>query len=187
MATENSLREEMGICLVRLRNSRVSIRRAIQTDAVTISVLIRRNADAVLSADYTLEQLNAWKQYNTPAHIRQRLRERETFCAVDSRQICGTIALQENELVGLYVSPRWRARGIGRILLEHLEMFAAKQGMTKLHLTSTPSAVEFYRHYGWKRRRKIVLNIGGIEFEETLMTKDLAQTKLKCRVSHTNM
>ena len=165
---------------------RISIRRVTQADAAAISGLIRRNADGVLSADYTLEQLNAWKRYNTPAQVRQRLGERETFCAVASLQVCGTIALQETELVGLYVSPRWRGRGIGRMLLEHLEMFAANQGISALRLTSTPSAVEFYRHHGWKRRRKVVLNIRGVAFEETLMTKRLGQRKLTPFVSDSN-
>ena len=60
---------------VRSNSPRVSIRRATEADGAAISTLIRRNADAVLSADYTQKQLNAWKRYNTAARIRWRLGE----------------------------------------------------------------------------------------------------------------
>jgi len=59
------------------------------------------------------------------------------------------------------------------MLLDHLESFAAKQGINRLHLTSTRSAVTFYEHHGWKRGRNVVLNILKVDFEETAMTKDL--------------
>ena len=153
--------------------ARISIRRAVPTDSTALSGLIRRNAEAVLASDYTPQQLTAWKRYNTPAQVRQRLGQRRTFCAVRSGRICGTVALKGDELVGLYVSPRWRGCGIGRMLLDHLEGVAAKQGINRLHLTSTPSAVTFYEHHGWKSGRKVVLNILEVDFEETAMTKDL--------------
>ena len=81
--------------------------------------------------------------------------------------------MQGDELVGLYISPSWRGCGVGRMLLDHVENFAAKQGIYRLHLTSTPSAVRFYEHHGWKRGRKVLLNILKVVFEETAMTMDL--------------
>ena len=45
--------------------------------------------------------------------------------------------------------------GVGRMLLDHLESFVAKQGINRLHLTSTPLAVMFYKPHGWKRGREV--------------------------------
>src|SRR6185503_12139367 len=118
-------------------NARITILPATKKDARAISTLIRKNADAVLSADYSPEQLVAWKRYNTPAHIRHGMAERTTFCAFRAGRLCGTIALQGSELVGFYVNPRFRGKGIGRLLLAHLEAVAVKQGITALHLHSS--------------------------------------------------
>ena len=151
----------------------LTIRLATDDDARAISALIRRNAEAVLSAHYSTERLNAWKRYNTPTRIRKRLADRTTFCAHRGGRLCATIALQESELVGLYVNPGSRGKGIGSLLLEHLESFAAAQGMTTLHLTSTPAALDFYLRHGWRAGKAVVLNVLGVDFEETFMSKRL--------------
>src|SRR5262245_33206257 len=92
------------------RNPLVAIRSATEKDARTISALIRTNADVVLSAHYSRDQLAAWKRYNTPARVRQRMAERTTFCAFLAGRLRGTIAVQRTELVGLYVSPGSRGK-----------------------------------------------------------------------------
>jgi GNAT superfamily N-acetyltransferase len=156
-----------------VNDARITILPATGKDARAISALIRKNADAVLSTEYSPEQLVAWKRYNTPARIRRRMSERTTFCAMLGRQLCATIALQGTELVGFYVSPHSRGKGIGRLLLTHLETFAAMQGITALHLTSTRSATRLYLRNGWHPERTVVLSILGVDFDETFMTKTL--------------
>jgi N-acetylglutamate synthase-like GNAT family acetyltransferase len=151
----------------------IFIRKATEKDVRAICALIRRNAEVVLSRDYSRDQLNAWKRYNTPARLRQRMAERTSFCAFRGRRLCGTIALEGNELVGLYVSPASRGKGIGILLLAHLECFAATQGIARLHLTSTPSALSFYLRNGWHAGRTVVLTIMGVDFAETFMSKRL--------------
>jgi putative acetyltransferase len=149
------------------------IRRATPRDARALARLIRRNADALLAPRYTARQLAAWKRYNTPANIRRRLAERATFCAYRGKRLCGTIGLEGTELVGLYVSPRFCGRGVGRSLLAHLEAFASSRGIAVMNLTSTPDAVAFYKANGWRIRRTVVVEILGAPFRETLMTKRL--------------
>src|SRR5687767_2483053 len=130
------------------------IRSATESDARSISALIRRNADVVLSAHYSRAQLAAWKRYNTPARVRQRLTDRTTFCAFLAGRLCATVALQGSELVGLYVRPRSRGQGIGRTLLAYVENFAVKKGIAVLQLTSTPAALDFYLQNGWRAKRQ---------------------------------
>jgi GNAT superfamily N-acetyltransferase len=149
------------------------IRRATERDARAISDLIRRNAEAILAREYTIEQMAAWRRYNTPARLRRRIAERVTFGAFRGRRLCGTVAFEKGELQGLYVSPRCCGRGIGRFLLAHLEAFAASRGSRRLNLTSTPGAVAFYAANGWRAERKMAVDILGVRFDETLMTKRL--------------
>lgn len=164
-------------------NPPTSIRQATEKDARALSGLIRRNADAVLSAHYSREQLSAWKRFNTPARIRQRLPERTTFCAFRAGRLCATIGLEGSELVGLYVSRTSRGQGLGKLLLAHLESVAATQGLTRLHLTSTPAALDFYLRNGWRCGKTVVLKIFGVDFEETFMSKRLTQRNRKTKTS----
>ena len=153
--------------------AKVSIRTATESDARAISALIRRNADAVLAEEYSSAQLAAWKRYNTPARLRERMKSRTTFGAYRTGRLCGTIALEETELVGFYVIPSCRGQGIGKLLLAQLETFAISRGIQSLSLTSSPSATTFYLQHGWKTSRSVVLSILGVHFEETLMTRKL--------------
>jgi GNAT superfamily N-acetyltransferase len=149
------------------------IRPASQRDARALSALVRKNADDLLAGSYSARQLAAWKRYNTPARIRRRIAERATFCAFRGRRLCATAALGGTEVQGLYVNPRVCGQGIGRRLLSHLESLAASQGVTSLHLTSTPGAVAFYVRNGWRAGRTVVVVVLGVQFEETHMTKRL--------------
>lgn len=149
------------------------IRPAAERDARALGALIRKNAAVLLAGRYSARQLAAWKRYNTPARIRRRIAERATFCAFRGRRLCATAALDGAEVQGLYVNPRVCGQGIGRRLLAHLEIFAASQGATALHLTSTPGAVAFYAGNGWRAGRTVVVVVLGVRFEETYMTKRL--------------
>jgi GNAT superfamily N-acetyltransferase len=152
----------------------IAIRTVTERDARAISGLIRRNADAVLAKEYSSAQLAAWKRYNTPARLRERLRSRTTFGAYRAGRLCGTIGLAGTELVGFYVSPSCRGQGIGKLLLAHLEAFAISRGIQTSSLTSSPSATIFYLQHAWKAKRSVVLSMLGVDFEETQMTKQLA-------------
>jgi len=152
----------------------IIIRAATERDARAISALIRRNADAVLAEEYSSAQLATWKRYNTPARLRERMKSRTTYGAYRAGRLCGTIALEGTELVGFYVSPSCRGQGIGKLLLAQLEEFAISKGIKSLSLTSSPSATTFYLRHGWKAKRRLVLSLLGVDFEETLMTRKLA-------------
>ena len=102
----------------------IIIRTATGGDAGAISALIRRNADAMLAEEYSAAQLAAWKRYNTPARLRERLKSRTTFGAYRCGRLSGTMALDGAELVGFYVSPSRRGQGIGKLLLARLEAYA---------------------------------------------------------------
>jgi putative acetyltransferase len=58
------------------------------------------------------------------------------------------------ELKRMYVTPEWRGRGIGRRILEALEMNARAAGLTMLRLetgVSQPEALRLYEQAGYTR------------------------------------
>lgn len=149
------------------------IRKAISTDAKKISYLIFRNAEKVFENNYTKAQIEMWKKKNTPQQIRNSLARREIFCAFEKNLLIGTIGIQNNEVVGLYVSHSKRKKGMGRKLLEHLEEYAKEKNIRELFLTSTPSAENFYKTNGYKALDYVELIIDGVLFKELKMTKNI--------------
>lgn len=149
------------------------IRKAKSSDARRISYLILRNTEKVLENNYSQSQIDVWKKQNTPHKIKNSFARREIFCAFDKNMLIGTIGIQNNEVVGLYVSHAKRKHGIGRRLLEHLEEYARKKHLRELSLTSTPSAENFYRRNGYTAGGYVELIIDDVIFRELKMSKRL--------------
>ena len=149
------------------------IRQANSKDARRISYLIKKNTGKVLENNYTSEQVITWKKANSPKAIAESLKQRIIFCAFQNDKLVGTIGLQENEVVGLYVSYAKRGKGIGRQLLSFIESYAKAKDIKDLELTSTPSAVKFYAKSGYQLQDPVIVKISGVEFKETRMTKKL--------------
>jgi ribosomal protein S18 acetylase RimI-like enzyme len=60
----------------------------------------------------------------------------------------------------LAVSPRFRSRGLGRALVEHVERLLLERGCPKVNLqvrASNPDAVAFYRRLGYVQDESISL------------------------------
>jgi GNAT superfamily N-acetyltransferase len=149
------------------------IRKATHSDSRRISYLIQKNTEKVRENNYSKDQKKVWKRSNTPREIENILKNRILFCGFIKNKLAGTIGLQKNEIVGLYVSYSMRGLGIGRKLLNHLEDYALNRNMEKLILHSTPSAINFYTLNGYETLSSGTIKISGIEFKETKMEKKL--------------
>jgi len=149
------------------------IRQANKNDAKRISYLIQKNTEKVRKNNYSKKQIEIWKAANTPSAIKNKLEERIIFCAFENEQLIGTIGLEENVVVGLYVSYSKLGQGIGKKLLHHLEAFAKENRIRDLELTSTRSANSFYQRNGFSPQESVLVNVNGVDFQETKMTKKL--------------
>ena len=153
---------------------KITIRQATEQDAARISYLIARNTEKVLENNYSPQQVNTWKKANSVASIKVKLQTTVMFCAFQHDRLVGTIGLQyPNEVVGMYVSYSNRGRGIGGLLLGHLEHYAKKRGLKELHLTSTPSAKPFYLRRDFRDLGQVIVQVDGVDFYETKMKKSL--------------
>ncbi|PIV87751.1 MAG: GNAT family N-acetyltransferase [Hydrogenophilales bacterium CG17_big_fil_post_rev_8_21_14_2_50_63_12] len=62
----------------------------------------------------------------------------------------------------LVVRPDQRGRGIGRLLLDAVTIWAKRRGLTRLQLLAdceNETALGFYRHQGWQATRMICLRL----------------------------
>ncbi len=151
------------------------IRIATKKDARRISYLIRNNTEKVTENNYTQEQIKTWKKANTTKAVENNMKKRVIFCAFQNNKLIGTIGLQEKEVVGLYVNHAKRKLGIGRKLLQHLELYAQSIQLKELVLTSTRSAKRFYKNNGYKVIKSVIVKVNETEFKETEMKKILKQ------------
>ncbi|MEN8194529.1 MAG: GNAT family N-acetyltransferase [Bacteroidota bacterium] len=146
------------------------IRKATNDDVDNISRLIIEVTDKNPN-QYSTEQIDAWKRYNTPSEIRKQMNDRLIFCALKDNKLIGTIALKEDFILGFYVSYSVHKIGIGTKLLNYLEKYASNNNIKKLKLTSTPSAFEFYEKRGYQIKGKVTSSLYEIDYPETEMEK----------------
>ena len=87
----------------------------------------------------------------------------------------GVIRIQSSEIEVLIVDPDFMRQGIGRKLLEKLELVATDAGLERLVVGSSVYGQPFYRACGFIDRgvRDRIGRKTGVEFQEYLMVKPL--------------
>ncbi|RYY55021.1 MAG: GNAT family N-acetyltransferase [Chitinophagaceae bacterium] len=151
----------------------LDIRRASPADASDLSFLILENAEQVLRPHYNKEQWQVFAAYYSIPAVERKLRRQTVFCGGREGRILGTVGLQGDTLVGFYTRYGYSGQGIGTRLLDHAERFAATTGIDRLHLSSSPEGLPFYRKSGWMEFETKLVYYSGVGFEETRMEKDL--------------
>jgi len=150
----------------------MEIRKATEKDVNRISYLVRKSTDKNPN-NYSKEQIKAWKKYNTPSKIKDQLNQRIVFCAFEKNKLIGTIALKDDYILGFYVCYTQIKKGIGTKLLTFIETYALKKNVKKLYLTSTPSALSFYKKNDYILTKNVISSILGIDYSEIEMEKNM--------------
>lgn len=149
------------------------IREATSKDIKRLSYLIRKNIENVHENRYSPIQISTWSAQNLPHKLKEKLKIRKTFCAFEHNKMMGTISIEENLVCGMYVSYSQRGRGIGQMLLHHIEKYASKAGIKELILTASPNGYGFYLKNGYKPNGPVTIEFEGIPYPETNMKKTL--------------
>jgi GNAT superfamily N-acetyltransferase len=151
----------------------ITIRPAIIEDAAAISQLVIENANETLLAHYNVEQWNAFSIYYTIEEVEANIKAIEVFCAVIDNDIVGTIALDNDFIIGFYTRLQNIGQGLGSQLLTFIENYAANNGIKKLQLAASPAGAAFYAKKGWQIIEELDMLYKGVPFRETLMEKAL--------------
>jgi N-acetylglutamate synthase-like GNAT family acetyltransferase len=147
------------------------IKEAEMEDCEAISQLISENTRVVSENKYSEEQMQVWIIHTRPEAIQKLLERRTIFCAFLKNELVGTIALEDGEMVGLYISVSYLRKGIGKELLIHLENYVRALNIDSLSLTSTPAGLPFYLANGYVIQGPETIVVDGVEFHETQMMK----------------
>ncbi len=94
----------------------------------------------------------------TGEHLKERLSEGTFWVAVMDDSIVGTVAAVPKDdslyIRGMAALPTARGKGLGELLLKHIESFARAQGFMRLTLSTTPflsRAIRLYERAGFLR------------------------------------
>ncbi len=144
---------------VRIRRKKMAqniyIRLAKVQDANAISYLVKKSIENTNKDAYTQQQIENWKKSYRIATVKKRMDTHTYFCAFIGKKLVGVVGIREDELVGMYVSIFKRKRGVGIVLLNHLEKFAMNKGLKQLVLNSTINAKEFYLKHGFRLKKNV--------------------------------
>jgi len=141
--------------MVRERKTEIRIRRARVSDAASISSVMYESFVEYKSL-YTDE---AFHETCPPRkQVLERMKEGPLWVASLDNRIVGTVSVVGSveglRVRGMAILPEARGRGIGWLLLEEIQIFAAKKGYRRMLLGTTPfllRAINLYRNFGFRR------------------------------------
>ncbi len=129
----------------------VHVRQLRAGDSPGISDLIRNTLLVSNLRDYDLQAILELSASFSPAEIRSLAGRREMFVYEDQGRLAGVIGLEGTGVYDFFVAPDRQGRGVGRALLRFVEELARRRGIEELHLSSSLTAVGFYKRLGYRR------------------------------------
>jgi len=132
----------------------ITIRRAVETDAAAACDVLRRSIRELCVEDHRNDEgiLRRWLANKTEDNLRMWIVSDKTFSvvAVWKEKICGFGLVHETGEVQLcYVAPEARFLGASDLILRELEQQGRRWGLSKLFLTTTTVAKNFYERRAW--------------------------------------
>ena len=131
------------------------IRRAVETDALEIALLLH-TAFVEYKSLYTPGGFAA--TVLTPEQVVTRMREGTVWVVLHDDLVVATGAAVQRDaglyIRGMAVAPEWRGARIGELLLAEVQRFAKETGAHRLCLSTTPflaRAIRLYEKWGFQR------------------------------------
>lgn len=154
---------------------KIKIRKAKIEDCRRMAHVHRSSIRKICSRFYENKTIQSWSNISTEG-VRRSIRNpsvNNLVAEVDS-VIVGVAASYENNIWLLYVHPQAIGRGIGEKLLNRLEKDIHRKGITKINLTSSLNAYNFYLRNGYEKVRKKTLQFrDGTRVPSIIMIKTL--------------
>jgi GNAT superfamily N-acetyltransferase len=143
----------------------MEIRDAVVEDAAAACELTRRSIAELCVADHKgcSSLLALWLSNKTPDTFRSWISHHgnSVVVAIEACAIVGVGAINRaGEITLNYVAPEARFRGVSRAILAALESRAMRRGCVRCTLTSTGTALRFYRAHGYVEDRPAVVEFG---------------------------
>ena len=165
------------------------IRSISEKDYSEVSLLIERSIQSG-AMGYNRAQKKYWTSLYSKENFKKYTCGWNFWVLCDGKNaLLGCIGLNKEEIKCLFIEPVHTGMGLGKKLLNYAEVFAAKNGVKKLSLESSPNAVHFYKRNNYlvlgKSMYETHLQKGSIEV--TRMVKKLVPEFKPPRKKHASL
>jgi GNAT superfamily N-acetyltransferase len=133
----------------------LSVRKARRTEAEAMSQLMVRAIRETNARDYEPSIIEALAANFAAPEVERRMHERLVFIARIGEEAVGTVSLSPSasKVHSVFVDPSRQGQGIGAALMAFIEKRALKLGHERLSLSSSLTAVSFYRSSAMREPR----------------------------------
>jgi predicted N-acetyltransferase YhbS len=149
----------------------IVIRRFGYADAADVSRLIIDNLMLINIIDYGEAAVKQMTSFYSPEWILRYAQSSEMYVAVRGSDIIGTAMLDQERVRNVFVRIDHHKRGIGKLLMQHVEEAARRQNNTRAVLLANVGAVDFYRNLGYVKGEKREIEIGDARITVVAMEK----------------
>lgn len=128
------------------------VRKIVEQDIESVSSLMARNFDEIMSRYHSKHIIEKFKSHNTPENVRTQMYWKDIFVVEEGNEIIATGALAnfgdmespKYSVSNFFVKPELHNRGIGKLLFSRILETARGKGVDLLHVPSSRNAVAFY-------------------------------------------
>ena len=156
-----------------IKTEDIIIRQFESGDATEVSRLIIDNLMLVNVIDYGEAAVKQMTLFYSPEWILRYAQSCDTFVAEMRSAIVGTATLDQERVRNVFVRIDHQKRGIGKLLMRHVEEAASRQNNTRVVLLANVGAVDFYRNLGYTQGGKSEVEVGDAQITVVTMEKTL--------------
>lgn len=150
----------------------IQVRRYKDGDAPAICEMIRKDVMTENIKDYSEESIKHLIESHNEELIERRSKWCHVYVLTDEEKIVGVGMIgpywnsqTESSFFTIFIDPAYKGKGLGRKIIETLKEDEYYKRAERVEIPASISAVEFYKHMGWKFKRTETV-IGNIVDEE---------------------
>jgi GNAT superfamily N-acetyltransferase len=155
----------------------MNTRRAVESDASHILTVIQSGISENIGGQYSTDQINGWLSGFSESRIQQTVQETHALVV----EIDGAIVGFGNLISGdsgkceidlLYVAPQHHRQGVGKRLVEELELEAMRRHCRTISADVSLSARGLFLQLGYSIRKSYIKTHQNIEFPNMWVEKN---------------
>ena len=153
------------------------IREANSSDYIVMDKIFRVSAKEFCSRSYNKQIIESWAGTSWPDRFCKNSEsgDEQYVFTISGKVVCfGSINLEQQTLVSLFVYPEQSGKGIGQSMLEFLVSRVISMNISVLKIDSSLNAVNFYQRHGFVEvGRSIYKTKNGVDMESVQMERNL--------------
>ena len=138
----------------------IKVRKYRDGDAPSICKVVKKDVLTENIKDYPKEVIDHLIETHNEGLIEKRAKEFHVYVLTKEENIIGVGmvgsywgSLTESSFFTIFIDPSYKGQGLGRRIIEVLEADEYYKRADRIEIPASITAVEFYKHMGWKFKR----------------------------------